>query len=61
MNPKHLTLLAMFLLIASAAAYLLFLSYALMQLKTARETGMARINEILDGIKDDDKRADNSA
>jgi len=52
MNAK-LAIVSMFMLIALAAAYLLFLFYALAQMKTARADGMAKVDALLDGMKND--------
>lgn len=47
MNNK-LAILSMFMLIALSAAYLLFLMYALAQMKSARADGLAKIDALID-------------
>lgn len=48
-------------LLVIAAAYLLFLFYALQQMKNARADGLAKIDSLLDQAKADDGRADNAS
>lgn len=53
MNAKATFAIISGCVLIAAAAYLLFLIYALMQMKSAREDGMEKINAILDKVKGD--------
>lgn len=50
---KHVTLIYLIFVTVIAAAYLLFLYYALQQMKTARADGLAKIDSLLDQAKTD--------
>lgn len=58
MNPKVSMAILTGTMVVVAAAYLLFLAYALNQMKAARAEGMSKIDSILDGIKSE--RTDNA-
>lgn len=57
MNPKLSLAILTGTVVLMAAAYLAFLLYALTQMKGARAEGMAKIDTILDNLKNEPKPA----